>query len=356
MTKKVYYTLQSDLEAYPKAWCYIVYSKRGPGKTYSCLKYAYEHKIPIIYIKRTNDDVEFICTENQNGFEVSPYAPLNRDYDFDVYPKLIDKGVGGFWHYEADEPQGLPVAYALSLNAVKRVKGFEASRCGWMVFDEFIPQIGERVNRKEGELVLDLYMTISRDRQARGEPPLKLILFANAEEISTPVTNTLEVVDIIADLNASGQSHYYDKDRKILVHHITNAEVPILDIEKVGIYEAMANTSWGAKTFEGEFSRNDFSNVVKCNLKGYHGFIELEYKRHKYYIYSNNEGMYYMSASPAKCDIKYNLDRETEQRAFYLNYQIDFKEAITEERFKFQKYSMYDLIKNYKQFFDVGRW
>lgn len=356
MTKRAYYIFRNDLEAYPDAWCYIVYSKRGAGKTYSALYNAYEDGIPIIYMKRTNDDVAFICREVTEGFDVSPYAPLNRDKGIDVYPKLIDNGVGGFWHYEEGNADGLPVAYALSLNAVKRVKGFEASRCDWIIFDEFIPQIGERINRREGELLLDLYMTIARDRQKRGKPPLKLILFANAEDISTPITNELEVVDAMADLNASGQSHYYDKARGIMIHHITNDEIPIDESEKAGIYEAMKNTSWGAKTFEGEFSKNDFTNVTKCNLKGYRGFIKLHYKNHDYYIYNNDEGFYYMSASPTKTEFSYNLDRETEQRSFYINHQIDLKEAITEERMKFQRYSMYDLIKNYKSFFELGRW
>ena len=356
MAKRKYYDLKNDLEAYPEAWCIFVYSKRGAGKTYSALYNAYKDSIPIIYMKRTNEDVAFICREVQDGYDTSPYAPLNRDKGIEVYPKLIDKGVGGFWHYEEGMPDGLPIAYALSLNAAKRVKGFEASRCDWFIFDECIPQLGERIRRTEGEEILDLYMTINRDRQDRGKPPLKLILFANAEEISTPVANELEIVDIIADLNASGNSHYYDEKRKILIHRITEEESNTTEEAKTGIYEAMANTAWGRKTFDGEFSRNDFTNVVRCNLKGYKCILHLTYRGHNYYIYSKDDGMYYMTTSQGKTDVHYNLDRETEQRSFYLNWQIDLREALTEERFKFQKYSMYDLIKNYKQFFNVAKW
>ena len=347
-----YYEFKYDLMLYPEAWCYVVYSKRGAGKTYSALLEAYKNEIPILYMKRTNDDVAFITREQTDGLDTSPYAPLNRDHGIEVYGRSIDKGVGGYWHYEEGEPSGLPVAYALSLNAVKRVKGFDASRCDWIILDEFIPQIGERVLRSEGELLLDLYMTVARDRDKRGKDPLKLILFANAEDISTPITNTLEILDDMADLNASGDTHYYDPDRGILLHHITDKEIPITEKEKTGIYKAMANTSWGQKSFYGEFSKNDFSNVTSKSLKRYRGYIHIHYKTHDYYIYINDNGLMYMCESRTECELNFDLNRENEQKAFHM-IQIDLRTACIEERLKFQKYSMYDLIINYTKIFNI---
>ncbi len=356
-----YYEFKYDLMLYPDAVIYIVISSRGRGKTYSALKYAYQNKIPIIYMKRTNDDVAFICRQDENGLDTSPYVPINRDLNTCIKAKLIDNGIGGFWEYEPDPDDnklicsGMPIAYALSLNAIKRVKGFDASRCDWILLDEFIPQIGERVLRSEGELLLDVYMTVSRDREKRGKDHLKLILFANAEDISTPITNTLEVVDQIADLYASGNTHYYDPERKIMIHHITDDEVPLTAAEKSGIFATMKNTTWGAKSFGGEFSKNDFTNVCRNNLKGYKGFIQLHYKTHDYYVYVNDIGTYYISRSPTKCQLSYNLNRENEQKAFYREYGIDLRVACIEDRVKFQSYTMYDLIMNYVKIFNIGR-
>ena len=353
-----YYDFKNDLELYPEAVVYIVVSSRGRGKTYSALKYSYEHKIPIIYMKRTNDDIAFICREEKDGMDTSPYYPINRDLHSNIKGKLIDTGVGGFWSYEPDEdgkmvPDGLPIAYALSLNAIKRIKGFDASRCDWMILDEFIPQIGERVLRTEGDLLLDVYMTISRDREKRGKDHLKLLLFANAEDISTPITNTFEVVDDIADLCASGKSHFYDHERKIMIHRIIEEEVPLTSAEKEGIFSTMKNTAWARKSFGGEFSKNDFSNVCKNNLKGYRGHIKLHYKENDYYIYINDAGSYYISRSPTKCPMSYNLNRETEQRAFYIEHGIDLRGDTIEERVKFASYTMYDLIMNYTKIFNM---
>ena len=358
MIKKYYY-FEDDLTTYPDAWCYIVWSKRGSGKTYSGLWYSYKNNIPIVYMKRTNDDVDLICQNNENGFDASPYVPINRDKHTNIKAIKIDKGLGGFWNTEKgeddkDHPEGMPVAYSLSMNAVKRFKGFDFSRCDWIIFDEFIPQIGERINRKEGELLLDLYMTVLRDRQKRGRPPLKLVLFANAEEISTPITNTLEVVDIMADLNASKKTHYYDKDRGILLHHITNEEIPIDESEKSGIYAAMINTAWGKKSFDGEFSNNDFSNVQKLSIKGMSPYIHLHVKTHDYYIYLNkNNGKYYMCNIKGNCLFDYDLNKENDQKLYYLEHNIDLWNSCIEGKMKFERYSMYDLIMNYKKFYNI---
>ena len=106
--------------------------------------------------------------------------------------QLTSIGFGAFYdHFDDDgKPTGAPFSYCCALNAIKTIKGFELSACDWLLLDEFIPQAGEIVKRREGEMILDLYMTINRDRELRGLPELKLILFANAENISTiPITS-----------------------------------------------------------------------------------------------------------------------------------------------------------------------
>lgn len=353
---KIYYHFEDDLKQYPDAWCFVVWSKRGPGKTYSSLKYAYENEIPIVYMKRTIDDVNLICQNNEFGFDASPYVPINRDHGYNIKAKSIYEGIGGFWKFDEEgKPNDLPVSYCLAESAIKKFKGFDFSRCQWIIFDEFIPQIGERISRKEGELLLDLYMTVARDRQKRGLPSLKLVLFANAEEISTPITNTLEIVDIMADMSARGQSHLYDEERGILLHHITNEEVPILEEEKEGIYKAMIGTAWGAKTFEGNFANNDFSNVMQRSIKRMRPQVHITYKNKDYYVYQKvDDGFYYMCYSRGEAMFNYDLNKENDQKRFWIEQQAELRNATIEGKMLFQKYTMYDLIINYKKFFNVN--
>lgn len=348
-----YYHFQDDLEKYPGAWCFVVWSRRGPGKTYSALRYAYEENIPICYMKRTIDDVNTVCG-NRGGIDLSPYVPINRDGKYHIQSQLIHKGIGGFYDQVDDDGKitGSPFSYICALNALKTIKGFDLSICDWMLLDEFIPQAGEIVRQKEGEMLLDCYMTIARDRAKRGRDDLKLILFANAENISTPITYELDIVDEMINLQASGESHYYIEERGIMLHHITEEEIPLQETEKNGIYKAMAGTAWGNKAFGGSFSNNDFSNVKRVNLKNYVPVVAFTYKDKTTYVYRKEEMLYFTSSRNDQCEV-YDLKRENEQSRFYYDHVIDLQQELIEDRCRFQSYTSYDLIANYRKFFKI---
>lgn len=356
-TKLKYYYVENDLDKYPEAWCYIVFSRRGPGKTYSFLDYMRRNKTKFLYMKRTNDDVDLLCSGNKYGFDPSPFAPINRDKGCNIHAEKIRNGLGAF--HEMDEeynPIGEAYGYCLSMNSASKFKGFDFSECDFMCLDEFIPLPGTVVKRTEGETLLDMYMTVARDRQKRGKDPLKLILFANAEDIASPITSTLEVMDDIAEMCARGDNYYYDEERGIMVHHIT--EIQIQENEKTGIYKAMEGTAWHAKSFGGEFAKNDFSNVTEKTLKHSRPLYKLHYKQHDYYIYFNHNagGCYYMTYKPAaKTVLQYDLNRENGQKQFFIDRIPQLRQALIADRFKFEKYSMYDLIMNYRKIFGIGK-
>lgn len=351
-----YYHFGKDFEDYPEAVIFIVWSRRGPGKTYSALRYPY-HKFRTLYIKRTNKDVQNICEyEGDIDFDPSPWVPLNRDFGTNVKPRLLKDWLGAFYDADPDgNPVGPVINYVASMNAIKHLKGMDLSEAEWIIFDEFIPQAGEVVKKAEGEMLLNLFETVNRDRRKRGRPGLKLILFANAEEISTHITNALEVVDIMADMQATGQNIYYDAERGILFHHITEADFPMQDVEKLDMYKVMKGTAWADKSFGGQFSSNDFSAVRPRSLKHMRCLYHLHYRRvNDAYIYlSNKDSTYYMSARPGKFIQEYDLDRENQQKKFYFDHVLQLREACINDRFQFEKYSYYDLIINYTKFYDL---
>lgn len=351
-----YYHIGKDIEAYPDAVIYIVWSRRGPGKTYSALRYPY-HRFRTLYMKRTNKDVKTICEyAGDIDFDPSPWSPLNRDFGINVKPRLLKDGLGAF--YDSDHegnPVGPVVNYVASLNAIKTLKGMDLTAAEWIIFDEFIPQAGEVVKKAEGDMLLDLYETVNRDRRKRGRPGLKLILFANAEEISTHITNALEVVDDMAEMQAAGKNILYIEERGILLHHITEADFPMQDIEKHDMYRVMKGTAWAEKSFGGDFSKNDFSAVKQMSLKHYRCLYHIIYRRNNSaYIYlSNKDGCYYMSSRPGKFIQEYDLNRENQQKKFWLDHGMQLRDACINDRMLFEKYSYYDLIINYSKFYDL---
>ena len=347
-----YYHVFNDLITYEEAVIYLIWSRRGPGKTYSFLWSGYYYPLKFIFLRRTNDDVDFMCDEKM---DLSPYKDVCRDKNIKVKAIKHKEGLGAFYNTTIDDdgnevPTGAPIGLIASLARFKSLKSVGLSEFNYVVLDEFIPQPGEVVRRKEGEQLLSSYMTINRDRQKRGIPPLKLILFGNAEQVVTPITMTLEVVDDMVELQASGKTHLYNKKRKLLLHHITEEEIPLSDSEKEGIYEVMEGTAWARKAFGGEFADNDFTCVQRRNLKGYVCLYAVIYKGKKVYIY-NFENKFYMCNSPAKTTNVYNLDTERDQKLF-LRVQLPIlKDALIEGNMYFQKYTYYDLIANYTKIY-----
>lgn len=347
-----YYHIGKDVEDYNDAWCYVVWSRRGPGKTYGCLWNSYWNKRKIIYMKRTKGDVDFICSHNE--VDTSPYYPINRDKGTNIIMKSIGKGMGA--SYDTDEEgniDGNPLAYVFSLNGVKTIKGFDLSVCDWLVMDEFIPQMGEIVRHAEGSMLLDVYMTANRDREKRGLPAIKLILFANAENISTPITNELGIVDDMAELQHSGKSHKYIEERGILLHHITDEEIPIKEEEKQGIYKGMKGTAWFDKSFGGDFANNDFTCIKTMKVKGMKPYIHLHLKTNDYYVYISKNGLYYMCNCKQECIFEYDLTRENEQKKFFIEHCMELRDECIDDNMRFQKYSMYDLIMNFNKKYNV---
>lgn len=353
-----YYHFAKDLKEYPDAGAYVVWSRRGPGKTYSFLRYCINNDKFFIYMKRTNEDVDLICTgmnDPELKVDMDPFVPLNRDFGWRIKPKLIKKGIGAFYDCnEEGEPIGAPVGLILSLNKIKSIKGADFSKASFLCLDEFIPQSFEVVRRKEGEGLLDVYMTVMRDKVKRGQR-LQLVLFANAEEISTPITNALEIVDDMAELAFTEESHAYNKKRRILLHHITQKEIPLTKEElQSDIYALMGGTAWAQKALFGDFANNDFSNIKQMSLKTMQCLFKVHYKNKNYYIYIRpSDGMYYMTFSKGPFQEEFDLDKENHQKLFWAEHGQELRVECIEDHMKFEKYSMYDLIVNYKKFFKI---
>ncbi len=353
-----YYHFAKDLHDYPQAGCYVVWSRRGPGKTYSFLRYCIDNGIFFIYMKRTNDDVDLLCTGTVNpdlNVDTDPFVPLNRDFGWNIKPKLIQKGIGGFYDTDEEGKQiGAPLGLIVSMNRITKVKGSDMSKASFICFDEFIPQSTETVRRKEGDAFADFVMTVIRDKVKRGQK-LKLALFANAEEISTPLTNAFELVDDMAELAFRKESHYYNRDRRILLHHITQREIPLTKEElDSDMFVMMKGTAWAQKAFFGDFANNDFSNIKPMSIKNMSCIHRIRYKNKDFYIYRRQtDNMHYMCSSKGPYKYDWDLNKENHQKLFWIEAGQELRVCCIEDQMKFEKYSMYDLIVNYKEFFKV---
>ena len=351
--QQFYYDISEDIT--PGSWCIIAIGGRSTGKTYGALDMCRVNKSKFVYVKRTIDDVKLLCNRgkmSQYEIDVSPFKPINRDKGCNIQARLISaNGIGGFWeHDENNNPVGAPIGYILALSAVTKFKGFDMSECDYIIFDEFIPQPWERVSKKEGEQILDLYKTVSRDREIRGKEALKLLCLANAVSISNPLFNVLELTDIVADM-ASAHKEKTEIDG-IVIRLLHNNDFEKTE-KKSAIYKRMSKTAWGKMALENEFAYDDFSSIGSSNLKGFRCITHIIYKNEDWYIYRKGKKYFVTDARSNKFKYEYNLNSENDQKLFNIEQRILIKESCINHNVVFKKYMMYDVIMNYTKFFKL---
>lgn len=364
MKNNYYYDVERDLNEYDNCWLYVVVGGRNTGKTYSSLKYCIENNKKFVFVKRTNKDIQMLCAGHKiggklesysNEVDFSPFKPLNRDLHYGIYAFSIPKldGVAAFWRTDEEgQPAGAPVGYLASLSSVADLKGFDMSDADLIIFDEFIPQPWERVSRSEGEQIMELYKTVSRDREHRGIKPLKMVALANAVNIVNPLMQVTEITDIVVDMAVKDVEITALEDRGILIHQLHNHDEFDKTERESMLFKAMGETNWGEMAFGNKYAYNDFTNVERRYLKKYKPVCEILYKRNHWYIYRNDE-KYYICASAHQGTELYNLNLENDQKRFYLDWDMELQAECIDGNVKFETYVMYDLIVNYKRIFHI---
>lgn len=345
-----YYHIGKDIEAYPDAGIYVIYSGRGYSKTYSSLWYVLRHKAPFAYIRRTKADVDKMCASKDSGFDLSPFVAINRDMKTSYRPKPIFSGMAGVWEDDGSEDwdKGDPIGFIFSLNNLKEFKGADTLfDLEYMIMDEFVPGSAEvQISQQEGRRLLDTYMTFCRDRKRRGKPTPKLILLSNTARIDCPIIDTLEIGSQMLKLTGSEDPTYYDEKRKIFFHHIRPAEFPEIkkSMADLEVAEAMQGTAWYDENIEGQFMV-DMSNIRKVNLKGYRCECMITYNRHPFFLYYNpSQNAYYACDIPHQCNKFFDFDKDADKRRWSLWDGFKINRALARNAFKASDWTYYDVL------------
>lgn len=358
-----YYDIKKDL--LPFLWCIIVYGGRNTGKTYSTLRRAIEQEKIFIFLKRTKEDIKLLCSGGSKkakdlgvNVDTSPFVSLNRDFGWNIKAFMLeDMGIFCHCDKEGQPVKGKdPVGYIMSLSMVSKYKGFDMSYVDWLIFDEFVPKLWDRKIKTEGESLLELYKTVSRDREHRGKDPLLLICLANSDNAASPVTETLEVTDQIVNMSLKQEGLKIDNDRGILIRRLIDNTAFKEKEKQSKIYKAMQGTKWATMALDNDFGFNDFSQVQsKYNLKRAQPLAKVRYKSTWYYLYINEAGTYIFTKRGFNTTANfYDLNLESDQIRFFYDWIIRLKEAATDHRCIFETYTLSRLVYEYRSYFKLN--
>lgn len=316
----------------------------GTGKSYSVLKGAVERKVDFIYMRRTKDAFDSCCS-SPKGDAGNPFEPINRDTGWNIgLHKLSDK-IAGIYHRKIDDkgfpqPEGLPIGKALYLPGLAKVRGAGLESCELIFYDEFIKELHEPKMRGEFRAIMRGYETINRNKEMRGEPPCRLWMVSNAEDIYNEVLIGLGVVSDCERMARKGQEHKYYKDRGLAIHLLHSSPEFMKRKSETAIMKLMAGTQYAEVGLENKFANNDFSLVEYRRLGGYRPLVKLDMAC----VYQKKgERAIYVSYAPSKCE-SYTASQMQDELMFRRRYAIVLQEAFREGRMYFESYELKEFI------------
>lgn len=283
----------------PYTFIFVV-GARGVGKTYGAIKEELKEGERFIYMRRLQAQSDMVFNE-----QLSPFKPVTDDLNMPEYfPERIKgvKGASGIYKHEEKESGKLqavgdPIALLLALSTIANLRGFSGSNYKTFILDEFIPQKQERPIKDEADAFFNAYETINRNRELKGEKPLKAILLSNSNDLGNSYFIALKIVTKLQRLSEKGEMFYADKKRDFCVILLQNS--PISELKKdTALYKLADNTEYSTMALNNEWqgveiNRNHSRKIIEYKAIVNVGEITI-YKhksRREYYIttYYNNE-------------------------------------------------------------------
>lgn len=269
----------------------VIIGGRGIGKTYGVLDYAYKKIAPVdkitsandlclnekfILLRTTKTEAEFLF---QNDF--NPFKTLNTDNGYQVQCEKLNEYMGIFYVITEDEEKVI-IGYVLSLSTVSKIRGFDASDCSRIIYDEFIPESHVQKIKNSGMALLNAYETINRNRELKGKKPVELWLLSNSNDIDNDIMLELDLLS----LHDKVKNHVAFNDNVLLIEP---SDSPISYRKAAtGIYSLSRN--FNRMSLDNKFVGHYEGNIKSMNLKN--ASLWIVYDNLCFYSFSDSNTVY----------------------------------------------------------------
>ena len=250
----------------------VIIGKRQVGKTYGVLKHMLDSDKRFILLRGMKTELEMLERNVNSPFEkIKGYEGLitfKKDSD---YTAVINKLVTD----EQGDDQQINIGMGAALSSIGRIRGFNGDIYTDVVYDEFIPESHLLKVRHAGDAFLNMYTTISGNRELEGRPPLRVWLLANSNNLDNEILDTLNITDIIEKMSIKGIESAVYPDTGIMIL-LPDSNQIIEKRKKTALYRAIDSTSKFAKmAYNNEFAYNDYSDVGLKPLQEYNAIFEV---------------------------------------------------------------------------------
>lgn len=307
----------------------FVVGARGIGKTYGAITTQLEDKEKFMLLRRTQLQCDMITKP-----ETSPLkSPLwDKGYDFKV--TSISKQTSACYLMQGDKVHNTPFCYTGALSTFSNLRGFDGSDIPTLIYDEFIPQKQERPIKEESEAFFNCYETMNRNRELKGQKPLKALLLANSFDIANSLFISLNLVLRAQKMIDKGIETHIDYNRGLAL--IIPQRSPISEQKrKTALYRLTGtDTEFGRMALSNEFSGDVADNVLPRKLKEFRPVVtigEITIYKHK------SDGTYYVSSHENGSPKETFTMTENDRKRFTLKYHYLWS-AFLANRLFFENY------------------
>lgn len=345
-TKDGYLDIETLLKKDDSSYIFIV-GARGIGKTFGILKYMIDRHIKFIYMRRTQTQIEMIRSEELNPFRALQ-TELGDDYSFIV--KTLNKNISGVYRAEKDEngigrAAGECLGYMLALSTVANIRGFDASDCEYLIYDEFISEKHEKTIQSEGTAFLNAIETIGRNRELKGQKPLRVICLSNSTNLANPIFTELRIITKAEKMLQKKQDFIKLPERSLSIYIPHDSPISKKKAQTALYRLAGEESDFSQMSLKNDFNKEYFGQVKSMKLTEFKPVVavgELCIYKHKskllWYISDH------VSGNPEKYD-----SSEVELRRFANDYYY-LKMAYLNRHIFFESYIQQVLFERYIKF------
>lgn len=302
---------------------------RGIGKTYGILEYVlYNSKEPFMYLRRTAKQYNAIKSK-----DFSPLNPVAKEHgDNYIYEDVSHEDLTRVYR-ECGEDKEI-VGYFSALSTFYNIRGFDASTIKYLIYDEFIPEAHARPIRKEDFALANIYETINRNRELKGEAPLIFIGLSNSDAMANPYFIGYNLMKYYGRMYESGNEYTELPDRSTLL--INFKKSPISEAKnETSLYKMVGEDSEYSKmAIKNEFNSDDFAYIKSYNLKSFSPLVSIG----NIGIFTNNQSNIIYVSSTIPKSVRHFQPFGIEQKEFNNKYRF-LKIAYLNGKCRFESYT-----------------
>lgn len=246
----------------PKIFTKIFFiGPRGSGKSYGILKnLTVDHPdVPGFYIRTTKTELE-----NLFDPELFPWGDLNMDYELQY---TISKRNKDLAMVTPNPGSDKIICLCGALSTISNVRGMNARKYKYIFYDEFIPEKHVRKMRAQGEAVKQMYETLNRNRELKGEEPMRLILAANSNDINNDVLVEYGLIDEVIKMREKDIEVKDFPERRLRVVYPMHSPIADLKAQTAGYKNETG--SYNDMALGNQFVHFYDGNIKSLNLKDF---------------------------------------------------------------------------------------